>query len=147
MGLVYANIELVNAWQQEAAKKHLIDKDEVRRMHTTVLVDSGATEMAINEVIQEIMQFPVADKRRIRLADESIITCDVVNCVEIRFENRICMTQAVVLPDDTEPLLGAIPMEAMDVIIHPKRQELIIHPEHPEGAVSQLRSIFPYRGE
>lgn len=147
MGLVYAEIELINAWQLEAARKHLIDKDDVRRMRTTVLVDSGSTDMAINEAIQEIMQFPVIEQRRIRLADESIITCDVVNNVEIRFANRRSTVQAMVLPDNTEPLLGAIPMEDLDVIIHPKRQELVVNPEHPEGAVSALRSIFRYRGE
>jgi hypothetical protein len=38
---------------------------------------------------------------------------------------------AFVLPGDNEPLLGAIPMEEMDVMIHPQRQELIVNPEHP----------------
>jgi len=36
------------------------------------------------------------------------------------------------------PLLGAIPMEEMDVLIHPKRQELIINPEHLHGAVYKM---------
>jgi hypothetical protein len=40
------------------------------------------------------------------------------------------------LPGDAEPLLGAIVMEDLDVIAHPKRQELV--PAHPEGQVMSL---------
>jgi hypothetical protein len=37
----------------------------------------------------------------------------------------------MVLPGNSEPLLGAIPLEDMDVLVHPSRQELIVNPEHP----------------
>ena len=40
---------------------------------------------------------------------------------------------------DTEPLLGAIPMEEMDVLIHPLRQELIVNPEHLNYAVLKMK--------
>jgi hypothetical protein len=40
--------------------------------------------------------------------------------------------------EDAEPLLGAIPMEAMDVLVHPARQEMIVNPEHPDYAVVRL---------
>ena len=37
----------------------------------------------------------------------------------------------MVLPGEAEPLLGAIPLEEMDALIHPLRNELIVNPEHP----------------
>jgi hypothetical protein len=43
------------------------------------------------------------------------------------------------LPGDSEPLLGAIPIEEMDVLIHPMRQELIVNPEHPNYAVLKMK--------
>ena len=49
--------------------------------------------------------------------------------VEIRFENRVCALNALVLGD--EVLLGSIAMEDMDVLIGPKRQKLIVNPESP----------------
>ncbi len=45
----------------------------------------------------------------------------------------------MVLPGDSEPLLGAIPLEEMDVLIHPLRQELIVNPEHPDMAVLKMK--------
>ncbi len=43
------------------------------------------------------------------------------------------------LPGDSEPLLGAIPMEEMDVLIHRQRQELVVNPEHPNYAVLKMK--------
>lgn len=49
----------------------------------------------------------------------------------MRFKNRRCVVDAMVLPGDNEMLLGAIPMEDMDVLIDPARRELVVNPEHP----------------
>jgi len=45
----------------------------------------------------------------------------------------------MVLTGDVEPLLGVIPMEEMDVLIHPQREELIVNPEHPYFAQLKLK--------
>ena len=45
MGLVYADIELINAVDFENAKRHIIGEDEVKSMKLNVLVDSGAYMM------------------------------------------------------------------------------------------------------
>jgi hypothetical protein len=63
------------------------------------------------------------------MAYGSIVEHDVVGPIEVRFKNRSAVCNAVVLQGDTEPLLGAIPMEEMDVLIHPLRQELIVNPK------------------
>jgi len=47
-----------------------------------------------------------------------------------------------VLPGDSEPLLGAIPLEDMDVIIHPQRQELVVNPDHPYFAQMKLKQFL-----
>lgn len=131
MGLVYANIQLINADDMALARKSIIGEDEIKHMRVTMLVDSGAYMMAINESIQEQLQFPFKEKRKAQLADGSIVEYDVVGSVEVKFENRTATCNALVLPGDGKPLLGTIPMEEMDVIIHPRRQELIVNPDHP----------------
>lgn len=104
-----------------------------------MLVDSGAYMMAINESIQEQLNIPFKEKSKAQLANGSIVEYDVVGPIEIKFKNRSAVCNAFVLPGDSEPLLGVIPMEEMDVLIHPLRQELIVNPEHPYCA--QLKMI------
>jgi hypothetical protein len=49
--------------------------------------------------------------------------------IEVHFQGRRCFVGAMVLGD--EPLLGAIPMEDMDLVIHPSHLKLIVNPDNP----------------
>ena len=138
MGVVYADIELINAVDETMARRNLIGEEEVRRMRLSMLADSGAYMMAINETIQSQMEFPFIDKRKVRLANGQLVEYDVVGPIDVRFANRRAVCSAFVLPGDSEPLLGTIPMEEMDVVILPKRQELVVNPQHPDYAVLRM---------
>ena len=124
MGLTYAEIELINGIDKGLVRQHRLDQDEVRKIGVYALVDSGAYTMAINENIQEVLQLPVVGKERQFLANGQVVEYDIVGPLEVRFEDYATRCDAVVLPGGAEPLLGAIPMEAMNLIIDPKRQEL-----------------------
>lgn len=143
MGMIYAEIELINGGDLEMARRNLMDPDEVKRMKVNALVDTGAYMLCINEVIQEQLQFPIVEKRKAETADGSILEFDVADNVQVRFKNRATTCRAMVLPADSEPLLGAIPMEDMDVLIHPQRQELIVNPDHPYFAQMKLKRLWP----
>lgn len=139
MGLVYAEIELINGGDLEMVRRHYIGEDEVKRMYVTALVDTGSYMLAINENIQEQLQLPLLEKRKAQLADGSIAEYDVVAPIELRFKNRQTTCRAMVLPGDSEVLLGAIPLEDMDVLIHTQRQELIVNPDHPYFAQMKMK--------
>lgn len=129
MGLVYADIELVNSGDVEMAKRNLLGEEEIRRMHVTALADNGAWMMCINENIQSVLNLTFKEKRKFQTADGKMVEYDVVGPVDIKFKGKTATCNAFVLPGDTEPLLGAVPMEDLDVIIHPKRQQLIVNTE------------------
>src|SRR5262245_47025983 len=118
MGLVYAEIELINhddlAFQQRGW-----NIEEVRRVTTRALVDSGALDLVINNEIKERLNLRVLDKRLVKLADETLLEVDMVGPVEVRFQNRSTTVRALVLPTTEDVLLGAIPMEGLDVFIDP----------------------------
>lgn len=139
MGLVYAEIELINGDDLALVRRNIIGEEEIKRMRVTALVDTGSLNLAINENIQEQLQLPVVEKRKAQLANGTIVECEVVAPVELRFKNRRSTCSAMVLPGDSEPLLGAIPLEDMDVLIHPQRQELIVNPDHPYFAQMKMK--------
>ena len=131
MGLVYADIELINSADVEMARRHIIGEEEIKRIRLSMLADSGAYMMAINENIQSQLELPFIEKRKAVMADGSVQEFEVVGPVMVKFANRTAVCNAFVLDGNSEPLLGAISMEEMDVLIHPLRQELIVNPEHP----------------
>jgi clan AA aspartic protease len=121
MGLVYAKIELSNP------------KDgKLMPVEVKCLVDTGATYLCIPETIAIQLKLEEAEKREVLLADGSVKAVPYVGPLKISFENRICYVGAMVMGEQT--LLGAIPMEDMDLIVHPKLFKLSVNPAHPNMA-------------
>ena len=131
MGLIRTQIELISGDDLALVRRRMLKSDEVRRMKVTALVDCGASMLAINESICKQLGLSKVDERLAELADVSLITCDVVGPVEVRFPHRRCSVDAMVLPGDSETLLGAIPMEDMDLVIEPKPETVRVDPTMP----------------
>jgi clan AA aspartic protease len=138
MGFVHAEIELISGDDLVLARRNLIGEDEVKSMNILALVDTGSIMLCINENIQEYLKFPVVETKRVQLGNGQIVECQIVTNVEIRFKNRATTCRAIVLPDDSEPLLGTIPLEDMDVLIHPQTQQLIVNPDYPDLALTRI---------
>ena len=139
MGLVYAEIELLRGADLVLVEEGYLEKDKIRRMNINLLVDSGAYMLALNEHICKQLDLRTVAEQEAELADGSKLMLKVVGPVEIKFKNRRANVDAMVLPGDAEPLLGAIPMEEMDVVIDPKQQKLIVNPANPYIAKKPLK--------
>jgi len=131
MGLTYAEITLANGIDYGLAKNGRLPKEEIKQVTVKALVDSGAYMLVINESIKTQLDLPVYENRETKLADGSIAKCEIVGPIDVFFKNRATTCRAVVFPGDVEVLLGAIPMEDLDVVIDMKNNELILHPDRP----------------
>lgn len=140
MGLIYADIELINSEDIGVAERGFMDKNQIRQQTVRVLVDSGAYMLTLTQHIVTQLGLRKVSEQEAELADGTIRMLDIVGPVDIRFENRSTTVRAMVIPTG-EPLLGAIPMEDMDVLIHPLRQELVVNPENPYIAKKSLKFL------
>ncbi|MDG4596333.1 MAG: retroviral-like aspartic protease family protein [Candidatus Contendobacter sp.] len=111
MGLIYADLELFNSDDLALQRRDYLQSDQVRHIPIKALVDSGAYMLAINEDIAIQLGLPKLDEQLAEMADVRRIKLDMVGPVDVRFVNRATTVQAMVLPGDTEPLLGVIPLE------------------------------------
>ena len=69
------------------------------------------------------------------LADGRVVQVPYVGPLELRFENRVGFTGALVMGE--QPLLGAIPMEDMDLAVVPRTRQVVVNPESPDAARSR----------
>jgi clan AA aspartic protease len=123
MGLTHAEIEFENA------------RTGVK-MVLRCLVDTGALHLCMPAHVALQLGFDLdkADVREVTLADGSRRKVPYAGPVLVRFANRSCFAGALVL--GTEPLLGAIPMEDMDLVVMPSTRRLVVNPENPHIAAS-----------
>ena len=134
MGLTHVNVTLLNTVDVGMHRKNLIGEDEVRSIEINCLVDTGAMTMIINDEIREALGLPIIGERLSQLADGRKIALPLAGPIDIWYGDRLCTTNALVMPEDNDPLLGVIPLEEMDLWIHPATQQLT--PIHPgEGPV------------
>jgi hypothetical protein len=139
MGIIKADIELVNPSDIVLAESGHLSENNIRKVEITALVDTGAYMLCINEEIQAQLGLRHMDVESLELADGSVIKAEVVGPVIINFKNRNTACRAVVLPGKSEPLLGVIPMEDMDVVIVPLKQTIDVNPAHPNMAQKILK--------
>ena len=139
MGLTHADITLANAVDVDLAQTGRIPKENVRKMDVTSLVDSGAYLLTIDESIKTQLGLIVKELREVELADGTRVECEIVGPVDLYFKNRATTCRALVLPGATEVLLGAIPLEYLDVLIDPKSQQLIVNPARPYVAGTKCK--------
>ncbi|MDR0760933.1 MAG: retroviral-like aspartic protease family protein [Treponema sp.] len=124
MGTVYAEITLKNSGDIIKARDGIIPEKEVRRTFVRALVDTGAGTLVINEAVRRQLGLEIRGLRSAELADGAKQICRVTEPVEIQWKDRDTTCRALVLPDAGDVLLGAIPLEDMDLIIDPARREL-----------------------
>ena len=125
MGEVRTEITLVNIRDAGKAVDGIISQAEIRRLAVNAVVDTGAWTLIINEATREKLGLRVEKTNVTTVAGGGTVPSQVTEWVEIRWKDRESACKAVVLPDETDVLLGALPLEEMDLMIHPKTQEVV----------------------
>jgi clan AA aspartic protease len=113
-------------------------KPELASVEVSALADTGAVHLCIPEHLAIQLSLAELERREVVLADGHRRSVPYVGPVEVRFKNRRCFTGAMVLGN--EVLLGAIPMEDMDLVLRPQLQSVDVNPESPNIAVSLAKT-------
>jgi clan AA aspartic protease len=118
MGITHADVGIENLFNK-------------RRIDQRALVDSGSVFFTVPEHVAVQLGFDLAEvsTREVVLADGTRKTVPMIGPIRVHFANRYCDLSALVLGD--EPLIGAVPMEMMDLVLHPSSQTLSVNPESP----------------
>lgn len=126
MGLVNAKVILKNPRQPE-----------LEPVEAEALADSGALHLCIPEHVRIQLRLEQIDRKEATLADGTRKLVPYVGPIEIRFKNRVGFAGALVMGDQV--LLGAIPMEDMDLVIVPKTRTVDVNPDSPNVATTVVK--------
>ena len=97
--------------------------------YVQALADTGALMLCIPEHVAVQLKLEQQSEREVTVAEPRAVRVPCVGPVKLAFQDRICFVGALVLGDDV--LLGAVPMEDMDLTIHPARQRPEPDPRSP----------------
>lgn len=118
MGLIYTKLNLSNPKDSKLAA-----------LEVEALVDTGAITLCIPEHVAVQLKLSELEKREVTTANGKHALVSYVGPIQINFANRTCFTGALVLGDSV--LLGAIPMEDMDLVVSSRLQTVTVNPDSP----------------
>ena len=102
---------------------------------TQFLVKTGVSHLCIPEALSRHLNLAAERVRRVTFADGRSVEAPFVGPVRVEVAGRTCFVGAMVFGD--EVLLGAIPMEDLDLLVDPAHQQLV--PRDPRGPVSMAK--------
>jgi clan AA aspartic protease len=118
MGHVFTQLELSNPRKQDLAP-----------VTVKALADTGALMLCIPEHVALQLELDQESVREVSVADGRKKSVPYVGPIKVTFGKRFCYVGALVLGD--EVLLGAVPMEDMDLVVNPAKREITVDPESP----------------
>ncbi len=118
MGMVHVNVRLSNP-----------RTTEMQPVDVEALVDTGAITLCIPQHVRIQLDLAELERREVTVANGTKEVVPYVGPVKVTCLGRGCYTGALVLGDRT--LLGAVPMEDMDLVISPAKREVTVNPESP----------------
>ena len=128
MGHVFADIVLSNPRQADLSP-----------IAVKALADTGALMLCIPEHLALQLGLETESVREVSVADGRSMNVPYVGPVKVSFGQRFCYVGALVLGD--EVLLGAVPMEDMDLVVHPSRREVTVDPASPNIPHARVKEI------
>jgi clan AA aspartic protease len=128
MGIIRQHIRLAN-----------FAREELEEIDALALVDTGSLELCIPQHVANQLRLKPLEEREVTLADGKRMVVPYVGGVKIEVFGRKTVQSANVLGD--EVLLGAIPMEAMDLVIDPARLQVVPNPDSPNIPASLAKGL------
>jgi len=132
MGNFLEKITLENGSDRKQAKHGNIPESQVRTIEVEAMPDTGAWTLIINEEIRKQLGLETDDTVESTMADGASDQYELTEPVIIRWKNRRTVLPAVVIPTAKDILLGAMPLEGMDLMVDPVNKKLIgVHGDKP----------------
>ena len=131
MGEVNVEVELENALDRERLQLGEISAERVRSARVQTLVDSGAVMLVLLQDLVEALGLREVGKAIVTYADERKEERPLAGVVTVRVGNRTTSLNCVVGPPNSEPLLGQVVLETMDLLVDCTGGRLVPRPESP----------------
>jgi hypothetical protein len=117
MELVYAEITLINGEDLILAKRNIIGEEEIKKIKVKALTVAGGCTIKINQTIQEYLQLPVIEKRKVQRGETIIEAYDIAGPVEVLFKGNRNTCSTKVLPGNNQPLIGTVLLQGIPIRI------------------------------
>ena len=139
MGEIVASMELENTADRSVAARGLLDEAAIRRTTVKGVVDTGAVMLVLPENVVSRLGLETQRRVVVTYADERKETRAVAGPVTIHIGNRFMIAECIIGPPLSEPLIGQIVLEALDLVADCTNRTVGPRPESPDSPLLKLK--------
>ena len=139
MGEIVASMELENTADRSVTTRGLLDESAIRRTTVKGVVDTGAVMLALPENVVSRLGLETQREVVVTYADERKETRAVAGPVTVHIGNRFMIAECIVGPPLSEPLIGQIVLEALDLVADCTNRTVGPRPESPDSPLLKLK--------
>jgi len=132
MGKVIEKVKLTSLFEP----KKSVEADAV--------IDTGATMVVLPEDIVDALGLRKVREVKVRYANNKVETRPIYGVVTIELKGRSANLDVLVEEKGSQPLIGQVLLELLDLIVEPKTRKLIPNPASPEMPMMEILMATAY---
>ena len=136
VGRFSVEVEIANNDDLALVRRGMLKPKQVRREMVQGIVDSGAAMLVLPESVVKRLGLPMGNLVGVRYADGRRARRREAKGVSLKLLGREDTFSAVVEPKRPNALIGAIVLEALDLLVDCKNQRVV--PRDPRGAIYEI---------
>jgi predicted aspartyl protease len=136
MGRVTVQFTVSNYLDMRKAQEGTLPIDKVRHFELEGTVDTGSTNLVLPTDVADRLGLPTVGEATIHYADRRSARRNLVDDARVELVGRQATFQALVEPNRSTALIGAIVLEALDLLVDCKSLKLV--PRDPSGITAEV---------
>ena len=138
MGEIVVSMDLENTVDRDNASDGLRDESKVRRATVDGVADTGAVMLVLPENVVDGLGLRTRREVSVAYANNYRETRPVAGPVTVRIGDRFMNADCIVGPPSSEPLIGQVVLEALDLVADCTNRTLTPRPESPDRPLLKL---------
>ena len=139
MGEIVVAVELENPVDRAVVERGYGQESDIRRTTVEAIADTGVVISMLPQNVVERIGVPTQRTVVVTYADERKEERPVAGPVTMKIGNRFMNTDCVVGPPLSQPLVGQIVMEALDLVADCTNRTLTPRPESPDYPLLNMK--------
>jgi predicted aspartyl protease len=136
LGRFSVEFEVANNDDLALVRRGMLEPNKVRRQMIQGVVDPGAAMLVLPQTVARQLGLPLGRKVKVRYADGRRAQRSEAKGAFVTLLGRDDTFSAIVEPKRETALIGAIVLEALDLLVDCKKQRLV--PRDPEGEFFEI---------
>jgi clan AA aspartic protease len=135
----------LSRWQQEVITGKVVETvkitnllDPTKSVEVEAVVDTGAMMMVLPKNIVSQLGLERIEEVRVRYADNRVGTKEIYGGVKLELKGRVGIFDVLAENEGSQPLIGQIILERLDLVIDPSTRKIVPNPRSPEMPMVEI---------